>query len=111
MGIVRFALRFPHTFYVVAALILFLGVAAIRSMPTDIFPEIQIPVVTVIWQYTGLTTPEMEQRVTTYSQYSISSNVNGIKTMEAQTLNGLPIPKTYFHPTVHLDLPIPPIVS
>ena len=50
MGIVRFALRFPHTFYVVAALILFLGIAAIRSMPTDIFPEIRIPVVTVIWQ-------------------------------------------------------------
>jgi multidrug efflux pump subunit AcrB len=73
MGIVRFALRFPHTFYVLAALILFLGVAAIRSMPTDIFPEIRIPVVTVIWQYTGLTTPEMEQRVSTYSQYSISA--------------------------------------
>ena len=54
MGIVRFALRFPHTFYVLAALILFLGVAAIRSMPTDIFPEIDIPVVTVIWRYTGL---------------------------------------------------------
>ena len=70
MGIVRFALRFPHTFYVVAALILFLGFAAIRSMPTDIFPEIRIPVVTVIWQYTGLTTPEMEQRVSTYSQSS-----------------------------------------
>src|SRR5260370_1373523 len=89
MGIVRFALRFPHTFYVVAALILFLGVAAIRSMPTDIFPEINIPVVTVIWQYTGLTTPEMEQRVSTYSQYSISANVNGIKNMEAKTLNVL----------------------
>jgi multidrug efflux pump subunit AcrB len=86
MGIVRFALRFPHTFYVVAALILFLGVVTIRSMPTDIFPEINIPVVSVIWQYTGLTTPEMEQRVTTYSQYSISSNVTGIKNMEAQTL-------------------------
>ena len=57
MAIVRFALRFPHTFYVLAALIIFLGVAAIRSMPTDIFPEIRIPVVTVIWQYTGLTTP------------------------------------------------------
>ena len=86
MGLVRFALRFPHTFYVVPALILFPGVAAIRSMPTDIFPEINIPVVTVIWQYTGLSTPEMEQRVTTYSQYAISSNVNGIKNMEAQTL-------------------------
>ena len=82
MGIVRFALRFPHTFYVLAALIVFLGVTAIRAMPTDIFPQINIPVVTVIWSYTGLSTPEMEQRVSTYSQYSISSNVTGIKNME-----------------------------
>jgi multidrug efflux pump subunit AcrB len=111
MGIVRFALRFPHTFYVVAALILFLGVAAVRSMPTDIFPEIRIPVVTVIWQYTGLTTPEMEQRVSTYSQYSISANVNGIKNMEVQTLNGLSIQKLYFQPDVNLDLAIAQIVS
>ncbi|MEN3380674.1 MAG: hypothetical protein V7608_718 [Hyphomicrobiales bacterium] len=111
MGIVRFALRFPHTFYVLAALILFLGVTAIRAMPTDIFPEINIPVVTVIWQYTGLSTPEMEQRVTTYSQYSISSNVNGIKNMEAQTLDGLSIQKIYFQPDVNLDLAIAQIVS
>ena len=111
MGIVRFALRFPHTFYVVAALILFLGGAAISSMPTDIFPEIRIPVVTVIWQYTGLSTPEMEQRVSTYSQYSISSNVSGIKNMEAQTLNGLSIQKIYFQPNVNLDLAIAQIVS
>src|SRR5476649_668858 len=111
MGIVRFALRFPHTFYVLAALILFLGVAAIRSMPTDIFPEIRIPVVTVIWQYTGLTTPEMEQRVSTYSQYSISANVNGIKNMEAQTLNGISVQKIYFQPDVNLDLAIAQIVS
>jgi multidrug efflux pump subunit AcrB len=111
MGIVRFALRFPHTFYVVAALILFLGIAAIRSMPTDIFPEIRIPVVTVIWSYTGLSTPEMEQRVSTYSQYSISANVNGIKNMEAQTMNGLSIQKIYFQPDVNLDLAIAQIVS
>jgi multidrug efflux pump subunit AcrB len=111
MGIVRFALRFPHTFYVLAALILFLGFAAIREMPTDIFPEIRIPVVTVIWQYTGLTTPEMEQRVSTYSQYSISANVNGIKNMEVQTLNGLSIQKLYFQPDVNLDLAIAQVVS
>jgi multidrug efflux pump subunit AcrB len=111
MAIVRFALRYPHTFYVLAALIIFLGVAAIRSMPTDIFPEIRIPVVTVIWQYTGLTTPEMEHRVSTYSQYSISANVNGIKNMEAQTLNGLSIQKIYFQPDVNLDLAIAQIVS
>src|SRR3979409_2174806 len=111
MGIVRFALRFPHTFYVVAALIVFLGVIAIRTMPADIFPEINIPVVTVIWQYTGLSTPEMEQRVSTYSQYSISANVNGIKNMEAQTLNGLSIQKLYFQPDVNLDLAIAEVVA
>jgi multidrug efflux pump subunit AcrB len=111
MGIVRFALRFPHTFYVLAALILFLGVAAIRTMPTDIFPQINIPVVTVIWQYTGLSTPEMEQRVTTYSQYSMSSNVTGIKNIEAQTLNGLSVQKVYFQPDVNLDLAIAQIVA
>jgi multidrug efflux pump subunit AcrB len=111
MGIVRFALRFPHTFYVVAALILFLGVAAIRTMPTDIFPEIRIPVVTVIWQYTGLSTPEMEQRVTTYSQYSISANVNGIKNIEAQTMMGLSVQKIFFQPDVNLDLAIAQVVA
>jgi multidrug efflux pump subunit AcrB len=111
MGIVRFALRFPYTFYVLAALIMFLGVTTIAVMPMDIFPQINIPVVSVIWQYTGLSTPEMEQRVTTYSQYSISSNVNGIKNMEAQTLNGISVQKIYFQPGVNLDLAIAQVVA
>jgi multidrug efflux pump subunit AcrB len=111
MGIVRFALKFPYTFYVFAALILFLGGTAILVMPMDIFPVIDIPVVSVIWQYTGLSTPEMEQRVTTYSQYSISSNVTGIRNMEAQTLNGISVQKIYFQPGVNVDLAIAQIVS
>src|SRR6476619_3228454 len=111
MGIVRFALRFPYTFYVAAALVLFLGITAICTMPRDIFPEIRIPVVSVIWQYTGLSVPEMEQRVTTYSQYSMSTSVNGIKNMEAQTLNGISVQKIYFQPDVNLDLAIAQIVS
>jgi multidrug efflux pump subunit AcrB len=111
MGIVRFALRYPYTFYVVAALILFLGISAIAVMPIDIFPQINIPVVSVIWQYTGLSTPEMEQRVTTYSQYSISTSVSGIKNMEAQTRNGISLQKIYFQPDVNLDLAISQIVA
>ena len=111
MGIVRFALKFPYTFYVVAALILFLGGSAIVTMPTDIFPQINIPVVTVIWQYTGLSTPEMEQRVTTYSQYAMSSNVSGIRDIEAQTLNGISVQKVYFQPDVNLDLAIAQVVA
>jgi multidrug efflux pump subunit AcrB len=111
LGLVRFALKFPHTFYVVAALILFLGVTAAVEMPTDIFPEINIPVVSVIWQYTGLDTTQMEQRVTTYSQYSISSNVNGIRNIEAETVNGISVQKIYFQPDVNLDLAISQIVA
>jgi multidrug efflux pump subunit AcrB len=111
LGIVRFALKYPHTFYVVAALILFLGVTAAIEMPTDLFPEIDIPVVSVIWQYYGLDTTEMEQRVTTYSEYTISTNVNGIKDMEAETVNGISVQKIYFQPDVNLDLAIAQIVS
>ena len=111
MGIVRFALRFPYTFFGLAALIVFLGVSAIAVMPIDIFPVIDIPVVTVIWQYTGLSTPEMEQRVTTYSQYAISTSVSGIKDMEAQTLNGISVQKIFFQPDVNIDLAISQIVS
>jgi multidrug efflux pump subunit AcrB len=111
MGIVRFALRFPYTFYGLSALILFLGISAITVMPIDIFPEINIPVVNVIWQYTGLSTPEMEQRVSTYSQYAISTSVSGIKNMEAQTLNGISVQKIFFQPDVNIDLAIAQIVS
>src|ERR1700731_3516741 len=111
MGIVRFALRLPHTFYVLAVLLLFFGSTAIVSMPMDICPEINIPVVTIIWQYTGLSTPEMEQRVTTYSEYSLSSSVNGIQDIEAQTLNGISVQKVFFQPDVNLDLAISQIVS
>jgi multidrug efflux pump subunit AcrB len=111
LGVVRFALKYPHTFYVVAALILFLGVTAVVEMPTDIFPEIDIPVVSVIWQFTGLNTTEMEQRFTTYSQYAISSNVNGIKDIEAETVDGISVQKLYFQPDVNLSLAISQVVA
>jgi multidrug efflux pump subunit AcrB len=111
LGIVRFALKFPHTFYVLAALILFLGVTAAVEMPTDIFPEIDIPVVSVIWQYTGLNTTEMEQRFTTYSQYAISTSVNGIKDIEAETVNGVSVQKIYFQQDADLSLAMSQVVA
>jgi multidrug efflux pump subunit AcrB len=111
MGIVGFALRFRHTFYVLALMMLFLGGSAILTTPKDIFPNINIPVVTVIWQYTGLTPEEMEQRVTTYSEYSISSNVGDIRNIESQTLSGIAVEKIFFQPNVNIDLAISQIVS
>ncbi len=111
MGIVAFALRYRHTFYVLALMMLFLGGSAIVSAPKDIFPNINIPVVTVIWQYTDLTPEEMEQRVTTYSEYSISSNVSDIRNIESQTLSGVAVEKVFFKPNVNVDLAISQIVS
>jgi multidrug efflux pump subunit AcrB len=111
LGIVRFALRFPHTFYVVGILMLFLGISAVLVTPKDIFPSVNIPVVTVIWQYTGLTPEEMEQRVTTYSEYAISSNVSNIRNVESQTLSGVAVEKIFFQPNVNIDLAISQIVS
>jgi multidrug efflux pump subunit AcrB len=87
------------------------GALSHNPQAPDVFPVIDIPVVTVIWQYTGLSTPEMEQRVTTYSEYSISSNVNGIKDIEAQTLAGISVQKIFFQPDVNLDLAISQIVA
>jgi multidrug efflux pump subunit AcrB len=111
MGIVRFALKFPHTFYVLAGLMLFLGGSAILVTPKDIFPPIRIPVVTVIWQYTGLTPVEMEQRVTTYSEYFVSASVSDVRNIESQTLSGLAVEKIYFQPNVNIDLAIAQLVS
>jgi multidrug efflux pump subunit AcrB len=111
MGIVGFALRYHHTFYVLALMMLFLGGSAILTTPKDIFPNINIPVVTVIWQYIGLTPEEMEQRVTTYSEYSISSNVSDIRNIESQTLSGIAVEKIFFQPNVSIDLAISQIDS
>jgi multidrug efflux pump subunit AcrB len=111
MGIVRLALRFPHTFYVAAIFIIFLGTSAIVSTSKDIFPQINIPVVTVIWQYTGLSPQEMEARVATYSEYSISASVTGIKNITSQTVEGIVVERVYFQPNVNIELAISQIVS
>src|SRR3984885_2269863 len=111
MGIVRFALRYQHTFYVLALIMVFLGGSAIIATPKDIFPSINTPVVTVIWQYTGLTPEEMDQRVTNYSEYAISTSVGNERNIESQTLSGISVEKIFFQPNVNVDLAISQIVS
>ena len=111
MGLVKFALKFRISVYVMALLILLGGIGAIVTMPKDVLPNVDIPVVSIIWTYTGLDTREMEQRITTYSEFSLSNNVNGIKNIESQTLQGVAIEKVYFQPDVSVDLAIAQIVS
>jgi len=96
MWIVRFALRRPYTIGVMAFLILMMGIMAIRSMMVDIFPVIDIPVVSVIWTYPGLSAAEMEKKVTYLSERGISSSVNGVERIESQSQPGIGILRVYF---------------
>jgi CzcA family heavy metal efflux pump len=102
MWIVRLALNRPYTFIVAAILILILGFSAIVTTPTDIFPNIDIPVVTVIWTYSGLPAKEMEQRVTTFSEF-VMATVNDVKAIDSQTTSGASVIKISFQPQVRID--------
>jgi CzcA family heavy metal efflux pump len=102
MWIVRLALNKPYTFIVASILILVLGVTSIATTPTDIFPNIDIPVVTVIWSYQGLSAKEMEQRVTTFSEF-VMAVVNDVKAIDSQTVNGASVIKISFQPQVRID--------
>lgn len=102
MWIVRLALNRPYTFIVASILILVLGFTSIVTTPTDIFPNIDIPVVTVIWSYSGLPAKEMEQRVTTFSEF-VMAVVNDVKSIDSQTVNGASVIKISFQPQVRID--------
>ncbi len=102
MWIVTLALRRPYTFVVMALLILVLGIVAIRSTPTDIFPKIDIPVVSIIWQYNGLPPAQFEKYITTFSEYTVSSGVSDVRAIESQTVNGAAIIKIFFQPEVDI---------
>ena len=102
MWIVRLALNRPYTFIVASILILILGFTSIATTPTDIFPNIDIPQVTVIWTYSGLPAKEMEQRVTTFSEF-VMAVVNDVKSIDSQTTNGASVIKISFQPQVRID--------
>ena len=102
MWIVRLALRRPYTFAVFAILLLLIGAFSIVSMPTDIFPNINIPVVSVVWQFTGLSAEEMAGRITSNSERGMTTTVNDIEHIESQSLNGIAVIKIFFQPHVNI---------
>jgi multidrug efflux pump subunit AcrB len=106
MWIVWLALRRPYTFVVMAILIAILGVTAIVTMPVDIFPYIDIPIVAVLWQYSGLSPEEMEKRVVTNFERGLTSNVNDIEHIESQSYNNIAVVRIYFHPNVQIDMAV-----
>jgi len=104
VGIVSIALRRPYTFVVLALAILIVGPLAALRTPVDIFPEIRIPVIAIIWNYTGLTPDLMSGRIVTLSQRGLTTTVNDIEHMEATSYNGLGIIKVFFQPYVDIRI-------
>jgi multidrug efflux pump subunit AcrB len=111
MWIVWLALRRPYTFVVMAILIAILGAAAIVTMPVDIFPYIDIPIVSVLWQYSGLSPEEMEKRVVTQFERGLTSNVNDIEHIESQSYNSIAVVRIYFHPNVQEDMAVAQVTA
>ena len=98
MWIVRLALRRTYTFVVVAMLIAVLGGVSIYRMSTDIFPEINIPVVSVVWQFTGMPADEIEKRIMLPNERVLTTAVNDIEHIESQSLFGVAVIRIYFYP-------------
>ncbi|MCU1257300.1 MAG: AcrB/AcrD/AcrF family multidrug efflux protein [Bryobacterales bacterium] len=111
MWIVKLALRRPYTFVVGALLVLVLGIVTILRMPVDIFPYIDIPVVSVIWQYSGLAPEEMERRIVTIAERSMTTTVNDIEHIESQSLYGVAVIKLFFQPGVHIEAAVAQITA
>ena len=98
MWIVRLALRRPYTFIVMALLLVLSGGYVIRKTPTDILPEVDIPVISVVWTYGGLPAQQMEQQITQFSEYSLAGNVSDIKTLQSDSFDGVSVIRLYLHP-------------
>ena len=111
MWIVRLALRRPYTFAVFAILLLLIGAYSILSMPTDIFPNIDIPIVSIVWQYAGLSAEEMANRIVAPSERSMTTTVNDIEHIESQSLNGIGVIKVFFQPHVNIGSAIAEITA
>jgi multidrug efflux pump subunit AcrB len=103
MWLVRIALKRPYTFVVMAMLIVIIGVLSIIRMPTDIFPDIDIPVISVIWNYTGLPPEEMERRIVTNYERVLTTTVNDIEHIESQSLTGIAVVKIFFQPGARIE--------
>jgi multidrug efflux pump subunit AcrB len=111
MWIVKLALNRPYTFLVAALLILIVSPIAIMRMPVDIFPNIDIPVVSIIWNYTGFSPQRMEQRIVSITERALTTTVNDIEHIESQSLNGIAVVKVYFHPNVKIDMAVAQITA
>src|SRR5947208_917614 len=111
MWIVRIALRRPYTFVVLALLVLMVGPLTIARTPTDIFPNIDIPVITTVWNYGGLSAEEMSNRIVSIYERNLTTTVNDIEHVESQSLRGIAVVKVFFQPGAKIDLAVAQVTA
>src|SRR6195952_589072 len=106
MNLIQLALRRPYTFIVMAMLIVLATPFALLKMPTDIFPEINIPVISIVWNYTGLSPQEMGNRISAQNERSLTTTVSDIEHLESTSLSGISVIKIFFQPTANIQTAI-----
>ncbi len=111
MWIVKLALRRPYTFVVVSILLFLLGIGSAVVAPKDIFPYIDIPVVTIVWTYNGLPPNEMEGRIVTICERALTTTVNDIEHSESESYQGVSVIRVYFQPTVNVELAVSQVTA
>jgi multidrug efflux pump subunit AcrB len=111
MWIVRLALRRPYTFVVLSLMLFILAPVIISRTPTDIFPNINIPVVSVVWQYAGLSAQEMSQRIVYVTERAATTIVNNIEHVESQSMTGVAVVKLFFHPDANMSSAIAQVTA
>ncbi|HEY1469935.1 MAG TPA: efflux RND transporter permease subunit, partial [Candidatus Acidoferrum sp.] len=111
MWIVRLALRRPYTFVVMSLLILGMGILAIFRTPTDIFPNINIPVVSIIWVFNGMVPNDMSDRIVSVTERNLTTVVDNIEHIESQSLFGIAVVKVFIQPNASLDRAIAQITA
>jgi multidrug efflux pump subunit AcrB len=111
MWIVRLALRRPYTFVVVSLLILLLGIGMCIQAPNDVYPYINIPVVTIVWSYNGLSPQEMEGRIVTVCERALTTTVNDIEHTQSESYQGIAVIRVYFQPRVKVEMAMAQITA
>jgi multidrug efflux pump subunit AcrB len=111
MWIVRLALRRPYTFVVLSLMLFILAPVVISRTPTDIFPNIDIPVVSIVWQYAGLSAQDISERLVYVSERGLTTTVNNIEHVESQSMNGIAVVKVFFQPHANINAAIAQVTA
>ena len=111
MWLVRYALKHPYSMGALAILVVLFGLASLRKLPVDILPEVDTPIVNVVWTYPGLNAREMASKITSFSELALLNNVDNVREITSQTTNGVGLVRVVFQDQVEIDLALSQVAS